>query len=116
MKASKFSDAQKAFILKQGTDGVPVAEICRVRRQIIWCDLATIFSPIVHHAFAFLHQIATPVGRFHLVANGMRQRHLRYVTGIICLLGGPIAERAAEAVRGQVVALHALQKCQEGIG
>jgi putative transposase len=29
MKASKFSDAQKAFILKQGADGVPVAYICR---------------------------------------------------------------------------------------
>lgn len=29
MKASKFSDARKAFILKQGEDGVPVAEICR---------------------------------------------------------------------------------------
>lgn len=29
MKASKFSDAQKAFILKQGADGVPVEEICR---------------------------------------------------------------------------------------
>jgi putative transposase len=29
MKASKFSDAQKAFILKQGADGVPVVEICR---------------------------------------------------------------------------------------
>jgi putative transposase len=29
MKASKFSDAQKAFILKQGADGVPVADICR---------------------------------------------------------------------------------------
>ena len=29
MKASKFSDAQKAFILKQGVDGVPVADICR---------------------------------------------------------------------------------------
>ena len=29
MKASKFSDAQKAFILKQGKEGVPVAEICR---------------------------------------------------------------------------------------
>lgn len=29
MKASKFSEAQKAFILKQGNDGVPVAEICR---------------------------------------------------------------------------------------
>lgn len=29
MKASKFSDAQKAFILKQGADGIPVSEICR---------------------------------------------------------------------------------------
>lgn len=29
MKASKFSDAQKAFILKQGSDGGAVAEICR---------------------------------------------------------------------------------------
>ncbi len=29
MKASKFSDAQKAFILKQGMDGVPVSDICR---------------------------------------------------------------------------------------
>ena len=29
MKASKFTDAQKAFILKQGAEGVPVAEICR---------------------------------------------------------------------------------------
>jgi putative transposase len=29
MKASKFSDAQKAFILKQGADGVPVADLCR---------------------------------------------------------------------------------------
>lgn len=29
MKASKFSDAQKAFILKQGSDGISVAEICR---------------------------------------------------------------------------------------
>ena len=30
MKASKFSDAQKMFILKQGDDGVPIGEIyCR---------------------------------------------------------------------------------------
>jgi len=27
--ADMFSDAQKAFILKQGADGVPVADICR---------------------------------------------------------------------------------------
>jgi putative transposase len=29
MKASNFSDAQKAFIIKQGEEGTPVAEICR---------------------------------------------------------------------------------------
>ena len=29
MKASRFTDAQKAFILKQGADGHTVAEICR---------------------------------------------------------------------------------------
>lgn len=29
MKASKFSDAQKAFVIKQGEEGTPVAEICR---------------------------------------------------------------------------------------
>ena len=29
MKASKFTDAQKAFILKQGEDGLPVAEVGR---------------------------------------------------------------------------------------
>jgi putative transposase len=29
MKTSRFSDAQKAFILRQGDDGVPDAEICR---------------------------------------------------------------------------------------
>lgn len=29
MKAFQFTDAQKAFIIKQGEDGTPVAEICR---------------------------------------------------------------------------------------
>jgi putative transposase len=29
MKASRFSEAQKAFILKQGNDGMAVADICR---------------------------------------------------------------------------------------
>ena len=29
MKASKFSDAQKAFILKQAEDGTAIAEVCR---------------------------------------------------------------------------------------
>jgi putative transposase len=29
MKASRFTDAQKAFIIRQGEEGTPVAEICR---------------------------------------------------------------------------------------
>jgi len=29
MKASRFTDAQKAFVVKQGEEGTPVAEICR---------------------------------------------------------------------------------------
>ena len=29
MKASRFTDAQKAFIVKQGNEGTTVAEICR---------------------------------------------------------------------------------------
>lgn len=29
MKASKFTDAQKAFIIRQGEEGTPVADICR---------------------------------------------------------------------------------------
>jgi putative transposase len=29
MRASRFTDAQKAFVLKQAEDGTPVAEVCR---------------------------------------------------------------------------------------
>jgi len=29
MKASRFTDAQKVFIIRQGEDGAPVAEVCR---------------------------------------------------------------------------------------
>jgi putative transposase len=29
MKASRFTDAQKAFIIRQGEEGTPVAEVCR---------------------------------------------------------------------------------------
>lgn len=32
MKASRFTDAQKAFIIKQGKDGTAVAEVCRQAR------------------------------------------------------------------------------------
>ena len=36
MKASKFSDAQKAYVLRQSEEGVPMAEICRRRTYFNW--------------------------------------------------------------------------------
>lgn len=34
MKASKFTNAQKAFIINQGVDGTSVAEICLKKIQL----------------------------------------------------------------------------------
>lgn len=55
MKASAFSDAQKAFILKQGADGVPVAEICRRAGigQATVVDTFTRFSPVIDPRFTY---------------------------------------------------------------
>ncbi len=41
MQASKFSDAQKAFILKQGADGLPVAEVCRRACRVLEVDTSS---------------------------------------------------------------------------
>ena len=40
MKASRFSDAQKAYVLRQGDEGKSVAEICRQTgiSQATYCD------------------------------------------------------------------------------
>lgn len=43
MKASRFTEAEKAFALKQGEEGAPVAEICRsssVWKSIQWIDFS----------------------------------------------------------------------------
>lgn len=47
MKASKLSDAQKAFTLKQGADGMPVADICRKAgiSQATYFDWKKIYGP-----------------------------------------------------------------------
>jgi putative transposase len=48
MRASRFSDAQKAFILKQGADGVPVAEVCRkagISQATYFCQSALDWDP-----------------------------------------------------------------------
>lgn len=53
MKASKFSDAQKAFIIKQGDDGLPVAEICETRA--VWLTCAGV--PAVHLQLACAYHL-----------------------------------------------------------
>jgi putative transposase len=51
MKASQFSDAQKAFILRQGNDGVPVADICR-KAGVSQGDLFQLEEEVRGHATA----------------------------------------------------------------
>src|SRR5262245_20666544 len=48
--------------------------------------------PSPHQSPAFVEQVATPVGRFHLAADDMRQCHLDNLTRKIGTLGCPIAE------------------------
>ena len=53
MKASKFTDAQKAFILKQGADGHPVAEICRkagISVSAVYAPLDVWVSPLLQRS------------------------------------------------------------------
>lgn len=47
MKPPQFSDTQKASILKQGTEGMPVAEICCMASSAEWRfpDIFAFFSP-----------------------------------------------------------------------
>lgn len=59
MRASRFSDAQKAFILKQGADGVPVEEICRRAgiSQVTWATKAPSFNMRVRHKEADYEEV-----------------------------------------------------------
>jgi arginine exporter protein ArgO len=62
MKASKFTDAQKAFILKQGADGHPVAEICRSAgiSDATYFNWKKIYGPphVCNSSFGFLDLVA----------------------------------------------------------
>ncbi|MFU7528084.1 transposase [Qipengyuania sp. ASV99] len=48
MKTSKFTDPQKAFVVKQGEDGTSVAEICRkagISQAIYFCTVTPVQGP-----------------------------------------------------------------------
>lgn len=54
--------------------------------------------PITHHPTAFVEEVATPIRRFHLVADGVRQGHFGSISRVVGTLARPITERRAEAV------------------
>ncbi|NMN73820.1 transposase [Rhizobium sp. 57MFTsu3.2] len=57
MKASKFSEAQIAFLLKQAEDGIPVGEVCRK----VGISAATFYS-------SRGRSLKPPIERWQLVA------------------------------------------------
>jgi putative transposase len=65
MKASQFSEAQKAFILKQGRDGMAVAEICRKAG----ISQATYCRPILRRGGGF--PLPVPTNNLIQTANGL---------------------------------------------
>lgn len=72
MRSSKFSVAQKAFILKQGDDGVPVAEICRKAgiRQATHFDWRKTFAGLLPTEMKRLKQLEDENARLRtLVAD-----------------------------------------------
>jgi hypothetical protein len=65
MKASKFAEAQKAFIIKQGEEGTLVAEICR-KAGIYRNDEALAI-------YLFFQFIQAPVAHVFNIFDGHRQ-------------------------------------------
>ena len=56
--------------------------------------LSTVPRPGIKQLPALLEQIAAPIGRLHLVADGVRQRHFGDLAREVRPLGRPIAERS----------------------
>src|SRR5260370_21614154 len=69
--------------------------------------------PFRHDPATPLKQVAATIGGFHLVAHCMCQRHLGDFARKIGALCGPITERRAKAMRGQIIMAQASQQHQQ---
>ncbi len=107
MKASKFSEAQKAFILKQGAEGVSVADICRKAgiSQATYCNWKKKYDGMTPPEMRRLRQLEDENAKLRkLVAHAS-------VEGLAeAVLNGP--------ARGDVVPVDArrLSPCEHGVG
>ena len=81
MKASKFSEAQKAFILKQGSDGMPVADICRkaeweqimrLAQERRWSNMRSAELVGVAQTIACCGEVSRVSGRGQVAQRGVR--------------------------------------------
>lgn len=75
MKASKFTDAQKVFIVKQGEEGTPVSEICRkagIRWPIGECEAIAGRQP--GDLFQLEEKVCRPAAERNEAAQAARRR------------------------------------------
>src|SRR5580700_1961875 len=64
------------------------------------------FSPGLGERPALFEQITAPVGRLHLVGDGVCERHFADLARECRPLGAPIGEARPEAVHGQIATAH----------
>jgi hypothetical protein len=67
-------------------------------------------SPVRHQFTSFFQRIAAPISLLGFVADYVTQRRLCNFALKIRSISDPIAEGAAETVRGDVAAAHTAQK------
>ena len=65
MKASKFTDAQKAFVIEQDEEGAPVAEICRKagNSQATYCNWKKKYAGLMPSEMRRLRELEDESGR-----------------------------------------------------
>ena len=66
-----------------------------------WPPAARYFTDVVHQLAPLGEEVAAPIGGLEGVTDRMRQRHLDDVVRMVRCLRRPVAERAAETVRGE---------------
>src|SRR5882672_6620270 len=94
-------------ILSAGTAAIRSCLLAR-KRQDLRAPLrgVAVLRPIRHQPPALLEQVAAPVGRLRLVADGVGERHLAVLARIGRAFGRPVPEGRAEPMHGEVVASH----------
>ena len=73
MKASKFTDAQKAFVIKHGEEGTPVAEICRKAgiSQATYFNWKKVYAGLMPSEMWRMRELEDENGRLKRIVAGL---------------------------------------------